>query len=114
VQKILKFLISVRLITQSKGGRYQIGTARLHLGDDSGLVSKHHTNWRIQAIGSFERDDERDLHYTSVVSLSYGDIAEIKSRLIKEIDSYNSIVKDSKEETLCCLALDFFGLNKRV
>ncbi len=112
VLKILKFLSSTGLINQKSGEHYEIGTARLHLGNDSTLLSKHHTNWRIQAMNSFERDSERDLHYTSVVSLSLEDVLEIKSRLVKEVDSFNAIIKKSKEEAVYCLVLDFFTLNK--
>lgn len=47
-----------------------------------------------------------------MVSLSYEDVLKIKSSLVKEIDSFNGTVKDSKEETIYCLALDFFTLAK--
>jgi uncharacterized protein (TIGR02147 family) len=113
VQKILKFLISAGLATQSASGKYQIGSARLHLGNDSELISKHHTNWRIQAISSFERETERDLHYTSIVSLSLEDVLEIKARFVKEIESFNSIVKPSREEAVYCLAVDLFSVDKK-
>ena len=112
VQKVLKFLISSGLVTQS-AGRYQIGSSRLHLGNDSGLISKHHTNWRLQSMNSFERETERDLHFTSIVTLSLDDVLEIKARFVKEIESFNSIVKLSKEETVSCLSLDFFSLNQK-
>lgn len=113
VQKILKFLLSAGLILESQPNVYSIGTARIHLGQDSALISKHHTNWRLQAMNSFERETERDLHYTSVVSLSHEDVLEIKAKLVKEIDAIKSIVKASKEETMCCFAMDFFSLNKK-
>jgi uncharacterized protein (TIGR02147 family) len=113
IQKVLKFLTTTGLVTEIPGGKYQIGTARLHLGNDSPLLAKHHTNWRLQAMNSFERESERDLHYTSIVSLSLEDVLQIKSRFVREIDAYNLIVKDSKEETICCLALDFFTMARK-
>lgn len=111
--KVLKFLIRAGLIQETAPNQYTIGNARIHLGQDSSLISKHHTNWRLQAMNSLEQESERDLHYTSVVSLSHDDVVQLKSRMVKEIDSFNSIVKDSKEETMYCLALDFFSLNKK-
>jgi uncharacterized protein (TIGR02147 family) len=114
VQKVLKFLVSSGLILESKPDQYSIGTARIHLGQDSALISKHHSNWRLQAMNSFERETAKDLHYTSVISLSNDDILEIKARLVKEIDAVKSTVKASKEETMCCFTLDFFSLDKRV
>ncbi len=112
VQKALKFLMSTGLVAQIQPNQFVIGNARIHLGQNSALISKHHTNWRLQAMNSFDRESEDDLHYTSVVSLSQEDALEIKSRLVKEIDAFNSIVQESEEETMCCLTLDFFDLEK--
>lgn len=112
VQKVLKFLVQTGLASLHSSGRYRIGNARLHLGTDSALLGKHHTNWRLQAMNSLERETERDLHFTSIVSLSQEDVLQIKSRFVKEIEFYNAIVRPSKEETLYCLALDFFTLKK--
>ena len=63
-------------------------------------------------MNSFERDSERDLHYTSFVSLSIEDVLEIKFRLVKEVDSFNAIVKSSNEDAVYCLVWDFFTLDK--
>jgi len=112
VEKILHFLLSTRLISQPRPHEFQIGTGRIHLGKDSPLISKHHANWRLQAMNSFERESERDLHFTSVVSVSQEDALQIKARFVKEIDAYNAIVKDSKEDTMYCLSLDFFSLRR--
>lgn len=113
VNKVLKFLVSVGLVVNAKPNHYTIGTARLHLGVDSPLLPKHHVNWRLEAMKSLDREAESDLHYTSIVSLSQEDVLAIKALLVKEIDAYNAIVKPSVEETLCCLTLDFFELEKK-
>lgn len=109
--EILEFLHSVGLVKEDRG-RYTVGAARIHLGNDSGLIAKHHTNWRLKALQSLDRDDRtqknEDLHYTSVVSLSESDFRKLKAKWIQEIESFNSVVKDSQEETLACLTLDFF------
>lgn len=113
VQKVLKFLVATGLINQQRPGQYAVGPTRLHLPSDSPLISKHHVNWRLKAMNSLERESDTDLHYTSVVSLSQEDVLNIKTRLVKEIEAYNAIIKPSKEETMCCLALDFFSLDKQ-
>lgn len=109
VERILKFLVKAGLAIEEKSG-YNIGTTRIHLGKDSPLISKHHINWRHKSIQSLEKEIENNLHYTSIVSVSRQDALLIKSRVIKEIDAFNSIVKDSKEEELFCFALDFFSM----
>jgi uncharacterized protein (TIGR02147 family) len=109
--EVLEFLSSTGLVKED-GGLYSIGNARIHLGNDSGLISKHHTNWRLQALQSLDRDDHtqknEDLHYTSIVSLSESDFRELKAKWIEEIEHFNTVVKESPEETLACLTLDFF------
>jgi hypothetical protein len=73
------------------------------------MISKHHINWRLQAIRSLERKDmDGVLHYSSVVTISKKDVIEIKSLLVKAIESSKAIVRDSKEEELHSLCLDFF------
>lgn len=109
--KVLNFLLSKGLIQETKEG-YKLGTIRMHIGSDAAMINKHHTNWRMQALKALENENENELHYSSVVSLSYEDVLKIKSSLVKEIDSFNGTVKDSKEETIYCLTLDFFTLAK--
>lgn len=107
IREILEFLRSRALVLESNG-RYRVGTTRIHLGKDSPLLNKHHINWRLQAMQSLDREQDGSLRYTSVISVSEADVVEIKRRLLKCIDEYNSIVKDSADETLYCLSLDFF------
>lgn len=111
VSKVLQFLISRQLIEQEKE-HFKLGTTRMHIGSEEAMIQKHHTNWRLQALKSLESVSDKELHYSSVVSISEEDVLKIKSNLVKEIDNYNSIVKESKEETLYCLAIDFFTLKK--
>lgn len=107
IQEALTFLSEVGILMETKDG-YSIGTARLHLGADSPLISKHHTNWRLQAIRSLERAEPDDLHYSSVVSLSEKDRALIRELLVKTLEQIKATVRASKEECVQCLSLDFF------
>lgn len=107
VRRILEFLNMTGLVVE-KGGRYGIGATRLHLGKDSPLLAKHHMNWRLQALAAMDREEENSLRYTSVISVAEADVVEIKRRFVKVLEEYNAIVKDSKDETLYCLVLDFF------
>lgn len=109
--EILEFLVSNGLAVQNKKGQYEVGTARIHLGSDSPLISKFHSNWRLQAIKSLEREDHfDDLHYSSVVTISAADFMRIKSILVKNIEDIKPIIRDSPAEDVHCLCLDFFRL----
>lgn len=108
VSEILDFLITIALV-QKKGTHYVVGSSRIHLGSDSPMITKHHTNWRLQAIQSLESEFfDQHLHYSSVMSISKEDISQIKSLLINSIENTSKIVKESKEEDLFSLCIDFF------
>lgn len=108
VSETLDFLVSLGLAVEERG-RFKTGSARVHLGSDSPMISKHHANWRLQAIRSLESEDFSEaLHYSSVVSISKADFIQIKSLLVKAIESSKAIIRDSKEEELYSFCLDFF------
>ena len=61
-----------------------------------------------QALESLDREDINDLHYSAVVSLSKADVRALKSRMIDHIKEYIATIRDSKEEEVYALCLDFF------
>ena len=110
ISEILEFLESIGLAKQ-EAGKYKVGEARIFLGSDSPMITKHHTNWRMQAIQSLDREDFRDdLHYSSAVTVSLKDAFHIKSVLIKHIEEIKAAVRDSGAEEGYCFALDFFKI----
>jgi uncharacterized protein (TIGR02147 family) len=112
VGQVIDFLVSVGLATVGDDG-LRVGTTRIHLESDSPMISKHHSNWRIQAIRALEsatRKRDHDLHYSSVISISEADRVRIKSLLVSEIERIKEVVRTSPEEGLHCLSLDFFEL----
>lgn len=113
VAMALEFLESVGLV-KAKGNRYQTGITRLHLEGDSPMISKHHTNWRVRAIRAVEQQNNDELHYSSVITVSKDDAYKVKSIMVKAIEEIRAVVKDSKEERLCCYLLDFFDLEESV
>lgn len=111
VTEVIDFLVSSGLVVETKG-RYQRGSFTIHLGNDSPLVRKHHTNWRMQAILSLDREQKDELHYSSVVTIAHEDALKIKSALVEAIERVRGIVKPSAEEALFCYALDFFEVRQ--
>jgi uncharacterized protein (TIGR02147 family) len=111
VGEILEFLVSLGLAVQSENGRYRIGTTRIHLGNNSPMISKFHTNWRMRAIRSLEDENtQANLHYSSAITISEADVTRIKSQLVRYIDEIKTVVRESKEEGVHCFSLDFFRL----
>lgn len=109
--EILEFLVSIGLAVQKENGHFTVGTSRIHLGNDSPMISKFHTNWRIKAISSMEKERlKEDLHYSSAITISEADMMRIKGLLVKNIEEIKAIIKDSKEEGVHCFSLDFFRI----
>ncbi len=107
VAEAVEFLVGVGLMAKGKGG-LKIGQARIHLGSESPLISKHHQNWRLQAMQRFSRRTAEDLHYSSVITLSGKDAVLVKEKIVALIRDLKEVVRDSKEEKLQCFSLDFF------
>jgi uncharacterized protein (TIGR02147 family) len=107
VSEILDFLLSVGLAKRDQG-RFKIGDARLHLGSDSAMFAKHHTNWRVQAMRSLDRSGNDDTHYSSVVTLTKEDAVKIRLMIIDFIKEVKVVVKEAKEEEVHAFCLDFF------
>jgi uncharacterized protein (TIGR02147 family) len=109
VVEIITFLEETGLI-QKKGAHYEIGVTKIHLSKDSPQIQRHHTNWRMQAIRSIDINDSADLHYSTIVSMSKADTPKIKEILIKAIEECRSVIRDSKEEKIQSICIDFFGI----
>jgi uncharacterized protein (TIGR02147 family) len=111
VAEILQFLCEVGLV-EKNGSQFVPTENQIRLGKDSHHIFKHHTNWRVKAIESLEREDLNDLHYSSVVSLSEKDVVRIKNLLLDQLKDNLKIVAESKEEKLYGLNIDFYNLVK--
>ena len=107
--EILDFLVSTGLADQ-RGDQYFTGQAQIHLGNDSKLIVRHHTNWRLRAMHSLDQEKKEDLHYSGVFSLAASDVTKIKSMVVRYVEEIVSVVKTSKEEKLAAFCVDFFGL----
>ena len=113
ITTVLDFLIRTGLVHQ-QGSTLSAGVNIIRLGNDSHLIYKHHTNWRLQAVDSLEKESLTDLHYSAVLTLSSADIQKIKDLLLEQLKANLEIVKTSHEEEICVLNIDFFNLKKGI
>ena len=109
VKSAVEFLLSSGLLIEKKG-ILGTGQARLHLSGDSPLTSRHHANWRLQTLQHFPKRTVSDLHYTSVATLSEKDSEAIREILIKAIQESKDVIRDSREENIFSLHVDFYKL----
>ena len=109
IVRILEFLEITGLV-KKQDGQFLPGVVRIHLESDSPMISKHHTNWRLQAMRALERATQSELHYSSIVGISKSDLPRVREILVEAIEKVRAVVKDSKDETVYCYNLDFFGI----
>ncbi|OFZ47170.1 MAG: hypothetical protein A2381_14340 [Bdellovibrionales bacterium RIFOXYB1_FULL_37_110] len=110
IQESLDFLQNAGLV-KVENNNISIGVSKLHLASDSHLIYHHHRNWRLQALSAIDRALERNLHYSSVVTLSEQDVYKVKNYLIEAIKSVKKIISESKPEERCySFNLDFFDV----
>lgn len=109
VTEVLDFLVSVGLATKA-GNKFVTGSAKIHLGKDSPLISKHHANWRMAAIRSFESEVADDLHFSSVFTLTEKDADQVRRILLNAIENSVSLIKEAKEDMTMAMTMDFFKI----
>lgn len=110
VTKVLEFLVERGLANQ-KGDHFTVGSFHFHLGSDAAVITRHHINWRLQAMHSLERERKDDLHYSSVVNISAADAAKLRNFLMESLTGAREIIDPSKEEVLHGFCVDFFRLS---
>jgi uncharacterized protein (TIGR02147 family) len=108
--RILSKLEDFQLVIK-KEGKYQLTESLIHLSKDSPNIVKHHTNWRLRAIQSIETRNPNNLHYSASVTLSKEDFKKVKSILSDSIKNSIDVIKDSKEEGIYSLGIDFYSLS---
>lgn len=110
VQKVLNFLENKGLILKGKNDRYYIGKTRIHLKNNSPLIKSHHQNYRHKAILCLENENDFNLHYSGVLTLSKKDAIKIRNLMLKMIAEQEEILIPSPNEEIISLNLDIFKI----
>lgn len=111
IAEVVEFLVESGLARQ-EGEHFIAEPGWIRLESGSPLMLKHHSNWRTQALLALDRDELLNLHYSAVMSLSRSDIRELKNRMLDHIKDYVATARESKEEEVYALTMDFFSLRK--
>jgi uncharacterized protein (TIGR02147 family) len=105
----LTFLELAGLVNKN-GAHYHPGARHIHLSDDSTIRVRRHTSWLLRSLSALEDQGERDLHFSSVLTLSEEDALAIKSMIVEYIEKIVEKAKPSPEETLYSFCLGYFEL----
>jgi uncharacterized protein (TIGR02147 family) len=111
VREILQFLLEHNLCKQEKNG-YSLGAQSTMLPTSSPFINNHRRNWRIKALESMGSNEERDLHYSALASISKHDREKLRKAFLEMIMKFVEEAKNSPAEELFCLNLDWFRVGK--
>lgn len=109
--QIIEFLKSRDLVLENDG-LLSMGGQSTHVGADSPHLLKHHSNWRLRAIGASESLTAQELMYTTNVSLSKKDFEILREEMVVFIKDFLKTVHASPAEEVACFNLDFFWVRK--
>ncbi|OQW55059.1 MAG: hypothetical protein A4S09_17160 [Proteobacteria bacterium SG_bin7] len=109
VEEILNFLERTGVCVR-ENTIYRMGQNSIYISNDSPLVVKHHSNWRMKAIQKMDIRQKKELFYTSPMSISEADFEKIRELILKNIEESQKIAHASPAEDVFCLNIDFFKL----
>jgi uncharacterized protein (TIGR02147 family) len=107
VQRVLDFLLDKNLCIK-KNGQYQMGPAITYSSASSLLTIKHHQNWRLHGFNKMIYQDEKNVFFTSPMTLSNELADEIRARIPEFIQGIAKQIGPSKSEVVRCLNIDWF------
>jgi len=81
-----------------ENGVVTMGPAHWHLPHDSVLVRTHHLNWRSKVIHALDLQNDKNLYYSVVYSVSKSDALQLKNKILELIQANLKLVGPSKEE----------------
>jgi len=104
---VIDFLLQNNLCV-IKDGLLDVGPQQTHIGPTSPFVSKHHQNWRLHGISKMVETSERNLFFTSPMSLSRETADEIRPKILSFIEEIRKLIRPSPSEIVRCLNIDWF------
>ena len=106
-EEVVNFLLETGLCSE-KNGSFSLGETHVHIPNESPLVVKHHTNWRMKAVQKMDTREGAELFFTAPMSIAKKDFDVIREKLTVAVKSVVEVAKDSTAEEVVCLNIDFF------
>lgn len=109
MRDIVDFLLRLGVLKEHVG-LLSPGSAHVHLSNESELILRHHTNWRMHTINNLQFLDRDDLHYSACLTLTREDAFRVKESILQNLKSNVDIISKSKEEIAYVMNLDFYKM----
>ncbi len=108
MNEVLRVIEKTGLIFHN-GNEYIPTQNRFHIGKNHAAIKLHHQNWRQKALESIDRkQNEDELHYTSVMSIDAATFKQIRNLLLRSIERLEPGIKTAKDEEMAVLVIDLF------
>lgn len=111
INRALEFLLAKGLCVE-QGGKIKPGPANTHLGADSPLVGRHHQNWRVKGFENMGDLKPSELFLTMPATLKVEDALLLRKKIVEFIDEFVKVIDTSKGETMYCLNIDWFNVDR--
>jgi plasmid maintenance system antidote protein VapI len=109
VAEIVEFLLRIGVL-KNEDNRLSPGPRHVHLNNDSEMILKHHSNWRLHCLSNLQFIDKEDLHYSAALSISRAGAFQVKDAILETLKKTVTIVGSAKVETAYVLNFDFYKL----
>jgi len=112
IRRIFEFLLSTGL-AERDGEQVRMGKRRLHIPPGSPLVTRHHTNWRLQAIENAALTHRRsDFQFTFPLAIGDSDERGFREQLAKMIHQLEETLKETRPTRVVCFNIDWFDVKR--
>ncbi len=110
VESKARALEETGFLEQKEGGLKSL-LESFHLGKDSRLVSRLHTNWRLKTLHELAGGLAEDaVHYTSVMTISESAAKNLREIVLKHLEQTRHEISAAESKALYYYGLDFFPL----
>lgn len=107
LDEVLNFLFKLRIVIE-ENKKLKLGSNIIHLKKDSPLISKHHGNWRVNAMNRHASLSEEELAFSAPLTISKADAEKVKAILLKLTEDLGKTVTTTNPEEVYCLNFDWF------
>ncbi|RYZ76768.1 MAG: DUF4423 domain-containing protein [Proteobacteria bacterium] len=109
VKELVDFMLRIGVLKE-ENSKLSPGSGHVHLGNESELILRHHSNWRLHTLSNLQLLDKDDLHYSACLSLSQADAFRVKESMLSNLKANVDIISASPEEVAYVMSFDFYKL----
>src|SRR5690606_36174787 len=100
VTEALELLKRADLVTEDPDGNLTSSSRRVHLKNDTSMIRKHHTNWRVRALHALDVDSADNIHYSGPIALSRANATILRGWLLELVERLEPLLVEPNEEDL--------------